>query len=350
MNITTSPFAPRTEASVWRVPSVPGSSKGGAGDPGRAAGVWRLTIADAPGEERRGGKRRGRIVALPNPFARIVPVAFHADPAAFAAAARGVASRSPCSEALVAIWCANLARHPPAPDVPLLLATVESNGARALAMRFGPNQLLIEHSDPAAARELAHALVDGGHAIPGVEGGVAACAAFAEAWRERTGRVAVERVRLRHHVLESVEPVAAASGAMRTADEGDLDWLVVAHDAFADEAKVPRAPQGTGRMVRDRLGERRFRVWEDPAAVSFLGTVLVDGAHARIGPVYTPPASRGRGYATALVAAASRELLERGAGRVFLTTDLANPVSNAMYARVGYRPVDDTVGYDFVEP
>ncbi len=74
------------------------------------------------------------------------------------------------------------------------------------------------------------------------------------------------------------------------------------------------------------------------------------GAHARIGPVWTAPASRGRGYATALVAAASRELLDRGARRVFLTTDLANPVSNAIYARIGYRPVDDTVGYDFLDP
>ena len=46
-----------------------------------------------------------------------MPVAFHSDPAAFARAAHGVASRSPCSEALVAIWCANLRRHPPAPGV-----------------------------------------------------------------------------------------------------------------------------------------------------------------------------------------------------------------------------------------
>jgi predicted GNAT family acetyltransferase len=66
--------------------------------------------------------------------------------------------------------------------------------------------------------------------------------------------------------------------------------------------------------------------------------------------VYTPKAKRGRGYATALVAAASHELLARGARRVFLTTDVANPVSNAIYARVGFRPVDDMVAYDFVAP
>ena len=279
-----------------------------------------------------------------------MPVVFHADPVEFADAARDVSSRSPCSESLVAIWCAGLVRHPPAPEVSVLLATAGSGGERALAMRLGPNQLLLEHSDPGAAREIAHALADDGHAIPGVDGGAAACEAFAEVWRERTGRIAVERVRLRHHVLEAVSPVRPAPGAARIADERDLAWLVAALDAFTGEAKVPRAPEGTESHVRARLDERRYRVWEDAGVMSFLGANLVDGRHARIGPVWTPPASRGRGYATALVAEASRELLARGAPRVFLTTDLANPVSNAIYARVGYRPVDDTVGLDFVDP
>jgi predicted GNAT family acetyltransferase len=157
-------------------------------------------------------------------------------------------------------------------------------------------------------------------------------------------------VRLRHHVLVKVSDVPVPSGAMRMADGRDAGWLVDAHDAFCAEAKVPRAPQGTARMVEQRLAQRRYRVWEDPATVAFLGANLVDGGYARIGPVYTPSPHRGRGYATALVAAASRELIARGASRIFLTTDLANPVSNAIYARVGFRPVDDTVAYDLVAP
>ena len=79
-----------------------------------------------------------------------MPVVFHADPAAFAAAAHHVSSRSPCSEALVAILCANLARHPPAEGAPLVLAPVESDGARAPAIRHGPNDLPLEDGDPGA--------------------------------------------------------------------------------------------------------------------------------------------------------------------------------------------------------
>ncbi|CAG0971992.1 hypothetical protein BURK1_01274 [Burkholderiales bacterium] len=279
-----------------------------------------------------------------------MPVVFHRDPHAFAAAARDVASRSPCSEAFVAIWCAGLARRPPAPGVTWLLATARNGNANALVMQHGPNPLLLEHSDPEAAREVAHALADRGHPVPGVDGSETACAAFAEAWRERTGRVTVERVRMRHHALERVSPVPAPPGSARVAGAEDLAWLVEAHDAFVAEAKVPPALQGTERLVRERIDDGRMRVWHDGRTVSFLGLNLVDGGHARVGPVYTPPARRGRGYATALVAAASSELLERGARRVCLTTDLANPVSNAIYARVGYRPVDETVGRDFVDP
>ena len=74
------------------------------------------------------------------------------------------------------------------------------------------------------------------------------------------------------------------------------------------------------------------------------------GYFARVAPVYTVPDRRGRGYATALVAALSRELLARGKRRLFLTTDAANPTSNAIYARIGYRPQNEDCHFDFVTP
>jgi uncharacterized protein len=59
----------------------------------------------------------------------------------------------------------------------------------------------------------------------------------------------------------------------------------------------------------------------------------------RIGPVYTPPESRGRGYASTLVAEQSRTLLDAGRAFCFLYTDLDNPTSNALYRRIGYRMI-----------
>ncbi len=69
----------------------------------------------------------------------------------------------------------------------------------------------------------------------------------------------------------------------------------------------------------------------------------------RIGAVYTPPKYRGRGYATACVAALSQRMLDTGLAFCFLYTDLSNPTSNNIYQRLGYHPVRDVVDYHFDE-
>jgi predicted GNAT family acetyltransferase len=66
-----------------------------------------------------------------------------------------------------------------------------------------------------------------------------------------------------------------------------------------------------------------------------------------IGPVFTPPQFRGRGYATALTAALSQALLEGGKQFTALFTDLANPTSNSIYQKIGYRPLCDFDEYRF---
>jgi predicted GNAT family acetyltransferase len=58
--------------------------------------------------------------------------------------------------------------------------------------------------------------------------------------------------------------------------------------------------------------------------------------------VYTPRAHRGRGYGSAVTAVATQDILDDGAIPV-LFTDLANPTSNGIYQRLGYRPVGDYV-------
>jgi len=57
--------------------------------------------------------------------------------------------------------------------------------------------------------------------------------------------------------------------------------------------------------------------------------------------VYTPPELRGRGYASACVAALSQRLLDSGYMFCCLFTDLSNPTSNHLYQRLGYTPVAD---------
>jgi hypothetical protein len=67
----------------------------------------------------------------------------------------------------------------------------------------------------------------------------------------------------------------------------------------------------------------------------------------RIGPVYTPPDRRRRGYGSAVTAAVSAAELAAGRQFCFLYTDLANPTSNKIYMDIGYEPVCDAVDYAF---
>jgi predicted GNAT family acetyltransferase len=71
---------------------------------------------------------------------------------------------------------------------------------------------------------------------------------------------------------------------------------------------------------------------------------------ARIVAVYTPERHRGRGYAGAVTAAATRAAQRAGAREVVLFTDLANPVSNGLYRKLGYVGLRDYVELEFTAP
>lgn len=67
----------------------------------------------------------------------------------------------------------------------------------------------------------------------------------------------------------------------------------------------------------------------------------------RVAPVHTPAHLRGRGYAGAATVEVSRAAPAAGAAEVLLFEDLANPTSNGLYQRIGYRPMADFAVYDF---
>lgn len=66
--------------------------------------------------------------------------------------------------------------------------------------------------------------------------------------------------------------------------------------------------------------------------------------------MYTPLAHRRQGYGSTVTAAAASWSLQAGAKHVVLNTDLSNPISNATYPRIGFRPVYDGVEIAFSRP
>jgi predicted GNAT family acetyltransferase len=95
------------------------------------------------------------------------------------------------------------------------------------------------------------------------------------------------------------------------------------------------------------VGGRALYLWDDGGPVSMTMAAAVTPHGSRIGAVYTPPELRGRGYASALVAAVSQAQLDTGRAFCFLFTDLANPTSNKIYRHLGYEAVCDVDEYRF---
>ncbi|MFI5730257.1 GNAT family N-acetyltransferase [Kribbella sp. NPDC051587] len=180
-----------------------------------------------------------------------------------------------------------------------------------------------------------------------VHGTEEAAKLFAEQYGARTGRsfAVVDRSRL--HVL--VDFVAKqADGAPRLATEADLDVLTPMFTAYRLELGHPVEGPAVDRwFLQQRVERERLWLWEDAGrVVTLVGHQSPVFGAVRVGPVYTPPADRGHGYASALTAHVT-QLLRSAGDEVCLNTDLANPTSNKIYAAIGYRPVQDFVGYAF---
>ena len=227
----------------------------------------------------------------------------------------------------------------------------DGDEAVGAALRTPPfNLVLARPRDDAALEALAGAIDE---ELPGVVGAVPEVDRFAELWSARTGTEARVHIAEGVFALEGVEPVTSASGGMRDATEEDrpllVEWYVAFEaEAFGDESDRTRV-EG---MVDHRLRavDSGLVVWDDGNAVSLAGFGGKTPNGIRIGPVYTPPELRGRGYATALVAELSQRLLDSGRTFCFLYTDLANPTSNRIYERIGYRRVCDAAEIRFLNP
>ena len=277
----------------------------------------------------------------------------HDTVADFVAAAGEFLEAREAEHNLILGLCTNITRHPEFfADQPLRFLTVSDGGTVvAAAIRTPPFNQVLSEMEPGYAPLLADAVADDGDTPPGVLGPTAAARSFVDRWQVRTGQHAERVLAERIFRLSSVTPPRPAPGSWRVAGEGDRGILAEWYLAFAAEATPEGAPvEDIDAMVDrwvHRIG-RTMHLWEEgekPASLAGAGGETPNGT--RIGPVYTPPELRGRGYASNLVAAISQAQLDAGRRFCFLFTDLANATSNRIYQQIGYEPVTDVDQYRF---
>jgi predicted GNAT family acetyltransferase len=237
-------------------------------------------------------------------------------------------------------------RHTFGPDDPIFgWFTSDDGTVDGACLQTPPHPLLLTAMPADAVPALAEALAR--RPLPGVNGRGTDADAFAAAWQRLTGHSARPVMRTRLYRLGTLTPPAPPPGKARIAGPADRDLLIDWFDAFQREVHAG-VRESNAAIVDDKMSFGGLMLWEvDGAAVATAGVTQREAGMVRVAPVYTPPELRGRGYGGAVTAAITRAALDAGAGDVVLFTDLMNPTSNALYERLGYRPVEDRTVMEF---
>ncbi len=264
------------------------------------------------------------------------------EPGGFLAAAGKFLRAAEAENSMLYLPAERILVAPQDDDAGCYWATVSAHGAVVAAAFHNPmGGVLVTSGPDRACAMIAADMAERARTPNSVVGPLASCESFSRSWRECTGQAHMLRFHLRHFELTQSPPIFAANGRARLPLDSELETLVEWNVAFVAEVELPETEEQTRRRAHNRIGNGQVRIWDDAGPVAYAGYGADASDTVRIAPVYTPPRFRGKGYASALVADLSRELFARGKRAIFLTTDVANPTSNSIYQRIGYRPVAD---------
>jgi GNAT superfamily N-acetyltransferase len=238
--------------------------------------------------------------------------------------------------------------------VPASMLTVHEGRATVGALLRTPGHAALVSALPVRyAAAAVDALVRHDPEVDGAMAPAEEAEGFAAAWAARTGASVEIALRMRLFALEKLHAPSGVPGAARCVgvdDEAGIDLLARWRHAFDLELdgawRHPETPRSAvAQALASGAGELVWEVGGRPVAQATARAVTA--GMSRIGPVYTPPEHRRHGYAAAATSAASRWALDQGARHVLLYTDLANPTTNRLYPRLGYRPRYDALELRF---
>jgi uncharacterized protein len=226
---------------------------------------------------------------------------------------------------------------------PTMICIEDEDGLTAAGL-MTPPYCMILYSEPVQMAASLTSLVNGlsHQQLPGVIGKKQVVEAFTKLWCtkhklayqvHRSGCV---------YKLTRVNPAGVVPGRMRLAVESDFDLVVDWVRDFDQEALNGEEGAVVVEHTRRHIQQKEVFLWSDEVAAAMAIRNRSTRHGTSIGYVYCPPLLRGRGYASALVSTLSQFFLDQGASFCTLMTDLANPISNHIYQKMGYIPVCDT--------
>lgn len=239
--------------------------------------------------------------------------------------------------------------HAYGPEAPLLGFLERAGETRGAFFRAAPHRLNVTPLAPEEAESLADYLAGIDHQLPGVYADHDTATAFSNAWHRRTGSRPTLHEQQCLYLLDTFTPPRQApEGRARVASERDREEVARLYNDFSTSYGEPpsRDPQA---WADTRIAAGGITLWEAPdgTATAIAGVNPIVAGQIRLAITYTPEHLRGRGYGGALVAELTRVALAADPQDVLLFTNLANPTTNALVHRLGYRPVANFSLYDF---
>lgn len=233
----------------------------------------------------------------------------------------------------------------------LMLRLEDAAGATVLiALMTPPHNLLLVSPDRTvpmeALQELLHWLRQQEVSLPGVLAERALSLAFADLYAAAHGCSYRIQTQERLYQLDAVSAVPLVGG-LRPAGEQDLHYLPYWLKGFTDDCFHTSSPLNVEGFYTHLERHSLFILEHEGRPVSLAGTTRQLPHGRAVGPVYTPPYLRGYGYATSCVAQLSQRILDGGNDFCVLFTDLANPISNSIYQKIGYCPKADFTEIQF---
>lgn len=227
---------------------------------------------------------------------------------------------------------------------PLLVTIVDKGRTIGAAFCTPPYPIGVSGVPVECVPKLATFLRERGVRLSGVTGPSDVSNAFAHEW----GLGTTEVMRMRCYRLDELEP-PDVPGSMRLAGVEDIPQLQAFEREFFRETDMPMpGADHRRRILQSMTLGNAHGLWYEGDSVRAMARASAQlRGMSRVGLVYTPPEHRRRGYGAAITAAVSRWALDQGARDVVLFTDLANPTSNSIYQKIGYRPVYDGAEYRF---
>ncbi len=242
--------------------------------------------------------------------------------------------------------------HPELYPSPYFAVVADGSGPVAAAMMTPPYNVVVwvrpNTEFDEALRLIARDVAAFSILPPGVLALRDVAAVFIDIWQKMRPVTAQIALRERIYELRKVTPPTPCPGKFRMAAEAETALIEDWYWEFTKEAGVIGDEPSTRRNAHLRVASGDVFVWEDAGQLVSLAARGRSTPHgATIGPVYTPPQFRGKGYASNCVARLSQLILDSGKNFATLFTDLANPTSNSIYMKLGYLPRCDVDEWKF---